>query len=234
MLKIFFSLWLLFAATLCSATPQQDISLLPEVACHYQMQTSTAGKGHPKPQTADWFFWRSHDTVQTQDTDGDHGEIWQLTANGSVIYRKLYHTDKTAVEYMPADMPTNNMAFDWSKLTQMLSPEELAALQTVKQVRVLGRQAELRKGKVAGQTLEVLWLVNEKLPAKIVRKDQHQQLELKLVKIEVLQDATTKPVSTDVIADYRHIDAADFGDMENDAFVKKIMSVTDHQHHHSL
>jgi hypothetical protein len=49
-----------------------------------------------------------------------------------------------------------------------------------------------------------------------------------------LQDATTKPVSTDVIADYRHIDAADFGDMENDAFVKKIMSVTDHQHHHSL
>lgn len=230
-LKVFFSLSALLAATQCIADSQPSLAMLPEVACHYQMQASAAHKGD-KPQTTAWYFWRSHDVIQTQDADGDYGEMWQLTPKNVVMYRKLYHGDKTAVEYMPADTTTNNMTFDWSKLAGMLSPAELDALPAVKQLKVLGREAELRKGKVDGQTLEVLWLVNEKLPAKIVRKDSHRQLELKLIEIKALQEASWQPVGSEIIADYRHIDAADFGDMENDAFVKKVMSAEGHHHAH--
>lgn len=201
-----------------------------EVACHYITKVITQGKSKAS-SNHDWFFWRTPDTIQTQDADGDQGELWQKTANGSIQYRKLYHTDKTTVEYMPADMPTNNMNFDWLKLSTMLSQQELDALKPVKKTKVLGHNAELRKGKVGEQNLEVVWLLDENLPAHIVRKDKSGSVELKLVEISPLSTAHKKPMSIEDISNYRQIDAVDFGDMESDPFVKKVMQAEGHHHH---
>lgn len=201
-----------------------------EVACYYMTKVISKGKTKAAANN-DWFFWRTPNMIQTQDADGDHGELWQKTDNGSIQYRKLYHTDKTAVEYMPADMPTNNMSFDWLKLSSMLSQQELDALKPVKKTKVLGHDAELRKGKVGEQNLEVVWLLDENLPAQIVRKDKSGSVELKLVEITPLSTAHKKPVSIEDINNYRQIDAVDFGDMENDPFVKKVMQAEGHRHH---
>jgi len=201
-----------------------------DIACRYEMKVTSHAKTKASSNNA-WFFWRKPDLIQTQDADGDHGEIWERTANGNIQYRKLYHADKTAVEYMPADMPTNNMSFDWFKLSGMLSQQELDTLKLVKKTQVLGRSAELRKGKVNGQALEVLWLPDEGVPASIIRKDKTGSMELRLVEITPLSAAHRKPVDIEEIANYRHIDAADFGDMENDPFVKKVMAAEGHQHH---
>lgn len=201
-----------------------------EVACRYEMKVIPHVKSKVPSNNA-WFFWRKSDMIQTQDADGDHGEIWERTAAGSIQYRKLYHADKTAVEYMPADMPTNNMSFDWLKLSSMLNQQELNALKPVKKTQVLGRNAELRKGKINSQTIEVLWLPDENLPASIIREDKTGRVELRLVEIEPLLATHRKPVALEEIANYRHIDAADFGDMENDPFVKKVMAAEGHYHY---
>lgn len=193
-----------------------------EVACRYEIKVIPHAKSKASSSNA-WFFWRKPDMIQTQDADGDHGEVWERTTNGSILYRKLYHADKTAVEYMPADMPTNNMSFDWLKLSNMLNQQELNALNLVKKTHVFGRSAELRKGKIDNQIIEVLWLTDDNLPAKIIRKDKASRIELRLVEITPLSAASRKPVEVEEIADYRHIDAIDFGDMENDPFVKKVM-----------
>ena len=203
---------------------------LMEVACRYEMKVTRITK--PKSSiTNAWFFWRTPNMIQTQDADGDHGEIWERTANGSIQYRKLYHTDKTAVEYMPTDMPTNNMSFDWFKLSGMMSKEELNTLKMIKIKRVLGRSAELRKGEINGQAVEVLWLPNENLPANIIKKDKINRMELRLIEITPLSLAVKQPIAIGDINNYRQIDAADFGDMENDPFVKKLMSAEGHHRH---
>ena len=132
---------------------------------------------------------------------------------------------------MPADMPTNNMSFDWVKLSSMLSQQELDALKPVKKTHFLGFRAELRKGKIDGQTLEVQWLPDDNLPASVIRKDKTGRVELRLVEFEPLPATHRKPVDVKEIANYRHIDAADFGDMENDPFVKKVMAADGHHHH---
>jgi hypothetical protein len=201
-----------------------------EVACRYEMKVIPYAKSHAPSNNA-WFFWRKQGMIQTQDADGDYGEIWERTANGSIQYRKLYHADKTAIEYMPADMPANNMSFDWVKLSSMLSQQELDALIFIKKTHFLGFRAELRKGKIDGQAIEVLWLPDENLPASIIRKDKTGSVELHLVEFEPLSVSHRKLLDSEEIANYRHIDAADFGDMENDPFVKKVM-VADGYHHH--
>lgn len=201
-----------------------------EIACRYQMKVLP----HDKSKAAsnnDWFFWRKPGLIQTQDASGDHSEVWEKTATGSVQYRKLYLADKTAVEYMPADMPVNNMSFDWIKLSSMLSQQELDALKPIKKAQVLGHNAELRKGKINGHSIEVLWLLDENIPASIVKKGKEGRVELRLIDISPLSTAQRKPVALEEIANYRHIDAADFGDMENDPFVKKVMAAENHHHH---
>ncbi|EGW19982.1 hypothetical protein [Methylobacter tundripaludum] len=203
---------------------------LTEIACRYETKVTPQGKTKTSSNNNAWFFWRKSNMIQTRDADGDHGEIWERLTDGGIQYRKLYHADKTAVEYMPADMTTNNMSFDWFKLSSMLSQQELEDLKLIKKTKILGRRAELRKGKKDGQTIEVLWLVNEELPASIIRKDQSGSVELRLVEISTLSNAPWKPVDTEEIANYRHIDAVDFGDMENDPFVKKVMAAEGHHH----
>ncbi len=200
-----------------------------EVACRYEMSVIPHDKSQATSNTA-WFFWRTPNMIQTLVANGDHGEIWQRTVNGSIQYRKLYHSDKTAVEYMPADIPTNNMNFDWFKLSTMLTQQELNALKPVKTTQVLGRNAVLRTGKTNGQTLEVLWLSDENLPASITRNDENRTVALRLVEITPLSAAPHKPIAVEDITNYRHIDAADFGDMENDPFVKKMMAADGHHH----
>ncbi|MEQ1638445.1 MAG: hypothetical protein ABL903_17370 [Methylococcales bacterium] len=202
---------------------------LPEVACRYEMTVTTPTKSKASSKHV-WLFWRTPEMIQTLDADGDYGEIWQRTVTGSIQYRKLYPIDKTAVEYMPADNPTNNLSFEWGKLSNMLSQQELEALKPVKKIQVMGRTAELRKGKIDGQTVVVKWLSNENLPASIIKKDQAGTRELRLVEIQPLTTAKLKPIAIATIANYRHIDAIDFGDMENDPFVKKILAAEGHHH----
>ena len=203
---------------------------LMEVACRYET-TITPDDKSIAPTTTTWFFWRKSNMIQTQDESGRYGEIWEKTATGNIQYRKLYPADKTAVEYMPADSTTHNLDFDWNKLSNMLSRQELDALKRVENKPVLGRSAEVRTGKIKDQSLEVLWLPTEQIPANIIRKDKTGTVELKLVEITPLSAAQQKPIDSETIANYRQIDAADFGDMENDPFVKKLMSVKEHHIH---
>ncbi len=203
--------------------------VLPAVACRYEMKVTPHNKSKATSKSA-WYFWRNPNMVQTLDADGDYGEIWEKTVTGNVYYRKLYHGDKTAVEYMPADNPTNNLTFDWGKLASMLSPKELDSLSLVKKTKVLGHEATLRQGKIGNQAVTVQWLVVENLPASIIRKRNDSTLELRLIDLGSLEKAVRKPIDVAEIANYRHIDAVDFGDMENDPFVKKVMAATGHHH----
>ncbi|NOT83320.1 MAG: hypothetical protein HOP02_00770 [Methylococcaceae bacterium] len=210
--------------------PKNNAHRLPEVACRYETTVTPLNKSKA-PSKHTWFFWRTPEMIQTLDADGDYGEIWQRTVTGSIQYRKLYPSDKTAVEYMPADNPTNNLSFEWGKLSNMLSQQELEALKPVKNLQVMGRNAQLRKGKIDGQTVAVQWLTNENLPASIIKKNSAGTMELRLVAIQPLVTANRKPIAIEAIANYRHIDAIDFGDMENDPFVKKVLAAEGGHHH---
>jgi hypothetical protein len=229
-LKLFFGIVLFFFSTfgLADSVSESNQQLM-EVACRYEMKVISHSKSKSPSNTA-WFFWRKSGMIQTQDANGDYGEIWERTANGSIQYRKLYPADKTAIEYMPADMPANNLSFDWVKLSSMLSQQELDALTLIKKTHFLGFRADLRKGKADGQIIEVLWLPDENLPASIIKKDKTGSVELRLVEFEPLSASHRKPLDIEEIANYRHIDAADFGDMETDPFVKKLMAAEGHHH----
>lgn len=208
--KHFFKLFL--CAVLCSLSPviyaeNPPANEASSVACRYEVINSA-----PKQKASKhaWHFWREPHMIQTLESDGDLGEIWQKTATGHIQYRKFYPQDKTAVEYMPGDNPTNHLDFNWGKLSQMLSQEELHSLKVIKKITVHGKQAEWRKGKINGQDLEVKWLLADNLPANIIRKDKKGTLELRLLEISTLANAKQKPLSLAELAEYRHIGAIDF------------------------
>lgn len=210
----------------------QAEATLPDVACRYEAQQTATGQKRSNKHQETWYFWRQANSVQTRDADGDHGEIWQRSSNGSIQYRKLYHEDKVAIEHMPADQTTDQLNQDWYKLSSMLSQQELDNLKLIKKTKALGHDAELRKGEKDGKQIEVVWLVDQHLPASIISKDRSGSVELHLAALSPLADAPWQPIGIEQLSNYRHIDAVDFGDMENDPFVKKIMAEEGHHHPH--
>jgi hypothetical protein len=205
-----------------------DAAALPEVACRYEMRV--LGKkglvGTPKS----WYFWRTGSMVQTRDDDGDRGEIWERTGRDVIAYRKLYHQDRTAVDYAPADRAVDGQDFDWRQLASMLAPKDLEQLKVSRRKTINGEPAELRKGVIGGQQLEVTWLTQTQLPASI-KKTVHGEIHrLELKELRPIELAHWRPTPIETIDAYRQIDATDFGDMENDPFVKKVLHQSGHHH----
>ena len=94
----------------------------------------------------------------------------------------------------------------------------------LKLVSVRGRGADERvylRGAAGGETLTVEWLPALQLPAKLIRTGKSGAV----TRIELQQHAaaapTTWPRPGDRSANYLRIDAADFGDMDYEAVVKK-------------
>ncbi|NJD06113.1 MAG: hypothetical protein FIA97_06400 [Methylococcaceae bacterium] len=206
-----------------------DAAALPEVACRYEMRVLGTAHGRVNASRS-WYFWRTGSTVQTRDDDGDHGEIWERTDKNVIAYRKLYHQDRTAVEYAPADRAIHGLDFDWQRLASMLAPKDLEALKVSQRKTINGEPAELRKGVIGGQELEVTWLTQTRLPASIKKTVQGEIHLLELQELRPIELAPWHPTPIETIDAYRQIDATDLGDMENDPFVKKVLHENGHHH----
>lgn len=199
---------------------------LPEVACRYAMKVADRDG---KSFTRAWYFWRTRDRVQTRDEDGDHGEMWERDPQGRIFYRRLFHADRIAVEYMPADLPSQGPGFDWTRLATMLGEDELDRLEIRGTTTIMGRPAEIRSGMIAGQQVELVWLPAERLAARFWKREGMRSVELTLVELSAPSRARAKPVALQEIETYRQIDHADFGDMESDPLVRRL---DQHVHKH--
>ena len=223
--------WFMIFLVLLPLSVCANTDILPNVACRYEIKVAgKGGKYSVKPNY--WYFWRSEKMIQTRDAEGDRGEIWQLTDKDFIAYRKLYHSDKTAIENAPADSALSGNKFNWIQLATMFSQDDLAQLKVTRHKKILGEEAEIRKGNLNGQQVEVAWLMQSQLPAWIKRTIPGETRILELKEKTSFDQSPWQSTSIETIDSYRQIDDTDFGDMENDPFVKKVLHESGHQHAH--
>ena len=135
----------------------------------------------------------------------------------------------------PAELRALERELPWETLNTVYEAKHLLGnLKRIEETRWLDRPAVRYAGKVGNQEVEVVWLVAEQLPARIVRRDQvHTNFQL------TLQELRPKPAQgwprSDLAraADYEEIDGADLGDREYDPFVQKVLAMDGHGHRHA-
>lgn len=171
------------------------------------------------PLRAEWYFVR--DTRQVALLKGAIDEAWHRDEQGRVRFERVFHDDQRAVDYSVGELATLGVRVDWAALSTFVDPRDLLPL---KLVSIRGRGVDERvqlRGSASGETLVVDWMPALQLPAKLVRTSQNGAV----TRIELQQHFSVAPASWPVpgarAADYLRLDAADFGDMDHEAVVKK-------------
>lgn len=215
-----------FAETSTSGSPV-EVDTLPAIAGHFESRIIPEGNTSQE-QTREWYLWRQPNQVETRETSGDTGQIWELSRNGQVSYLRIFHQEKRIIEYTSGDLRALQSYPGWLKLACLIDPILLKTqLQLNGSVETLGRQAQRYQGRVDEVEFEVLWLEKERIPALVRQMFANRQEIMQLKEIHSLHES---PWPRSQISEYIHIDYADLGDKEADPFIHSLQQGVEHAH----
>lgn len=199
------------------------------IAARFSVEFVPAAARGAKPAAAQhgtWYFVRDADRVALL-KDGV-GEVWTRDAAGRVGLERVFHAERTVVDYRPGELSALGVRADWAALARFVDPIELRSLALVARSGQRGSE-RLRlydPRRVGGQpALLVEWLPALQLPARVVRRQQDGSV----LRIELEQHAPAPAAGGLLDAartqDYARLDAADFGDMEYEPVVRKAEAI---------
>lgn len=175
----------------------------------------------------EWRFERRADVVAVR--KGDIEDHWHRDARGSVSLVRLFHRDRRAVDYSAGELRTLGIAADWGALQRLVPPDGLRLEQVFRgaddgppaapgaAATAFAEDCRMRFGGARGlESWQVDWLPATQLPSSVVRLTATDRYEIALVSVE-----SAGGEAPAVPADMERLDAADFGDMPNDPFVRR-------------
>jgi hypothetical protein len=207
-----------------AATASNAAATLPPLAARYELKVNQ--------NVGEWYLWREASSIETANPAAGQSTIWERTSADDFSYRRIFHIDKRVVEYSPGEIKTRNAKPDWAKLASVISPQLLDELKRGAKSTAFGQRAVRYTGKVGGQKIDVLWLEQAQLPARLQMSGKGQQMTMVLKDLYAQSPAGWPRIDETKIAAYGLIDAADFGDMESDPFVARLMQQEGHGHAH--
>jgi hypothetical protein len=180
----------------------------------------------------DWYLWREADSIETANAVVGQNDIWHRLKGNEYNYRRVFHKDQRVVDYTAGEIKTRHAEPDWSKLASVISPQLLQELKRGASKTLFGQKAVRYTGRVGGQSVDLWWLEQAQIPASLQMIRTGQRMTLALKELHSKAPAAWPRATDERIADYGMIDAADFGDMESDPFVARVMRQDGHSHSH--
>jgi hypothetical protein len=196
----------------------------PALFARYELSTGARG--------IDWYLTRADARIETFNAASRQAEIWERVPTGGIEYRRIFLGDRRIVEYTPGELKSRRAEPDWSALASLVAPAKIAGLRKAGERTVLGRRAVILEGKIDGAQTRLWWLPEAQLPARLERGQGKRLVRINLRELHDRPPAGWPLMNEAHLSDFALIDAADFGDMEYDAFVQKVMSQDGHAHGH--
>lgn len=197
------------------------------IACRYAKH-STDGK---TDRHTTFYLWREAQRVETRDEFSQQGEIWTRDNAGRLFYTRLFYPDRIALDYRPGDLAATGSTVTWEQASTLIDPRGLGTAQGKQ--RWAGVDSETYHSATPEATLDLEWLPQLKLPARILKQSPTGTVELRLQDCAALAKAQHPPLAAEELDNLRHIDFSDLGDMESDPAVQRIAELTGgHSHHH--
>jgi hypothetical protein len=198
-----------------------SVGSLPALACRFESHLTLRGE-RPHEHTSQWSLWRQPDRVEVHDLTGESGRVWELNPKGQVTYQQVFHHVKRIIEYTPGDLRALNANPEWLTVATLINPALLTGqLQLRGEEAVLGRTAQRYEGRVNNRAVEVVWLVQEKIPA-LVRQVSPDREEV--LRLHALYPLSESPWPRPRSENYSRLDSADLGDIQSDPFLRSLRS----------
>jgi hypothetical protein len=142
-------------------------------------------------------------------------ERWSRDAKANMSFVRVYQRERTAVRYMTGDLAALDIHPDWTKLRHVIEPPQARSFKFCGTKQVLGRAAQQFRGTRGATRIEILWLSELGIPAEVRLSERGRpRLTVRLIEL-----STERPAALDLRL--RQLDATDFGDLEQDPFVRR-------------
>lgn len=175
------------------------------------------------PFQKDWFFIRSDTRIET--AQRDYAEIWERDDRQEMTFKRVFHGDRKVIEYTSGQLRAERRRKDWSALATILDEKTLAHLEPRGATKVSKQPAVRYVGTLGDEHVEVVWLTQQALPAKIERSHRGATYTLELKDLRTAPDPSWPTISWEQTAEYEILDAADLGDREYEPFVRKVLDM---------
>lgn len=197
-----------------------------------RFNTTTCALPCTTPRSSDWYLWRGENRVEVRAGSGEIGEIWRRDGKGRINFVYVEPAHQRGIEYTETDLRIIGHQRSWDRLASLVPPKELETLSPVGETEIFGHKAQRFSGKLDERTLEVTWVPDLQLAARISVTYPDRQVTTELKGL-LDQDGVTA-ISDDVLATYQLVDFADLGDMETKesmAWLKQAAAAPGHEHH---
>lgn len=189
-----------------------------------------SGKRAAQVQT--WYIQREPQRIIIYKPHMD--DVWRRDQAGQISFERVFHDDRTIVEYTAGELRTLGVTPVWDELASIFDPAKLQKLKPV------GSKAGVTayQGKLGEEQVKVEWLPEQSLPRSLVRSAHGKSVRFALLKQPALLPESIV-AAHQAMDNYTRLDASDFGDMEYNPVVKKAMHLdvmlgwrTEHEHGH--
>lgn len=202
------------------ATPALGLNEAPPpLAARYAVTiTPSSPRSAVRGQRTDWYFFRDAGRIAV--LKGAIDETWTRDTQDRIAFERTFHEHAKVTDYSPGELLTLGLQPDWAALATFIDARELTGLQ-LQSSRGQGAGLRLRlEGRSGHDILRVDWLPVLQLPALVLRRSAAHGT----TRIELLKHAATAPADWPQpgqrAANYLHLDAADFGDMDYEPVVR--------------
>lgn len=179
-----------------------------------QYRVTMRANGQPARMET-WTLWRDAQRIALIKASTE--EVWQRDPSG-IRLQRLYHNEHKLVDYTAGELRTMMIDARWLPLGTLIDEAVLPTL------RKSGPAATPRySGALQGEHIDLQWDATQRLPIQLTRRTAKGSVQFQRLAVHA-QAPLRWPVPTPDRSDYDRVDASDFGDMENDPFVRKVMA----------
>lgn len=194
----------------------------PAVVARFTSQRVDADGVVMRPTT--WCVWREAQRVATGSPSAGVREIWSRDpASGDVSLARVFDGASKVVEYTAGELAARGVDVERASIGTVVDPRSLSMFERAGDRVALGYTANLLRQRRGRDVVELEWIPDLALPARIERSfadGTRSTFTLEAIGDAARQDCA--PVVAAVPAEHETLDAADFGDMEGDPFVQQV------------
>lgn len=189
------------------------VSAVPDLAARFRVTWTP--RGHPA-QAQQWQLQRSAAEISWIKGDGRE-DIWRRDVSGIRLERVL-RRDRHRIDYSAGELRTLGVQVDWRALGSLLTDADLARLHRLPDAQP-GAWPHYR-GVLDGEQVDLRWDPAAQLPVQLLRRGKAGQVLYQ--RLALLATAPAHwPRAGAGTDDFQRLDAADFGDMDDNPVVRQ-------------
>ena len=185
----------------------------PDLTARFRVSLTRRGGAS---QVQHWQLGRSDAEITWIKGDGLE-EIWRRDGSGIRLLRVL-RPDHHLIDYPAGELRALQVALNWQELGSLFAEADLPLLKPKTPARAC--QPVRWAGRIGAEQVDLLWDAGARLPVRLVRHSPTGQVLFERTALHRIAPADW-PVAGAGTGNFQRLDAADFGDMQDNPVVQK-------------